>query len=441
MSSEHLNSQKAENTPNNSSWFKSLGKAAMHLSESESTGNRREKLEKGIKIVIGGPARSGKSVLFYSLIESLPSAYPLKASPDTDGFWYQHLYEQGKGPTAEKYRKKIKGNYSPESREYYKEKINDWNGPLMLIDMGGKLNQEDSSMIRGATHAIILSSDLSEVAPWRKFFEDNDVEVMATIHSRYHDTRDLQLPQNPERGDMIGSIHHLERGESAADKETVKQLVGKINDLVNSNSAYHDMESKRFMNLNILKVPEKFQQLPKDAKNRTSPDAMPFIYEEAAKYDGESAWFDGIRCSWETMAFALAFAENGVKDIRVGAYGSFIPVKPLPEAEEVDQEWWEPPRLFGKLDESPIYVVHNIASNGKKIVYPSDLDIMTVPKVPENATVIISGAGPNWLKASIAAGYKDKVAAIAGFQPGVGSTIVWDKDKKYLGRILEGEIL
>ena len=413
----------------------------MHSLTPENIDNRQEKLKNGIKIVIGGPPQSGKSVLFQSLIKSLPSAYPLPASPDGEGFWTQHLYGQGQGAIAEAYRKRIKGDYSPEFREHCKEKIDNWDGPLMLIDMGGKINPEDSSMIEGATHAIILSSDLSKVEPWREFFNDNDIEVIATIHSQYYGTRDFQLPQNPERTDMVGSVHHLKRGALAIDRETIKQLTDRINGLVESNFAYQGAKSEMVKNSSLINVPERFQWLPKDTKTGlTLPNAVPLIYEEAAKYDSESAWFDGIRCSWETMAFTLAFIENGVGDVRVGAYGSFIPVKPLPEAEEADPEWWEPPHLIGERDGSPVYVVHSIISSGKKIVYPSDLDIMTIPKVPEDATVIISGAGPNWLKASIAAGYQDKVAAIAGFQPGTGSTIAWAKDKKHLGEVSPGNV-
>jgi len=56
---------------------------------------------------------------------------------------------------------------------------------------------------------------------------------------------------------------------------------------------------------------------------------------------------------------------------------------------------------------------------------------------------VISTQGPNWLRASIALGYKDHVSAIAAFQPGEGSTIAWSADKRLLGEVLDksGEIL
>ena len=61
---------------------------------------------------------------------------------------------------------------------------------------------------------------------------------------------------------------------------------------------------------------------------------------------------------------------------------------------------------------------------------------MTVPRLPENAIVVISTQGPNWLKASIASGYKGKVAGIAAFQPGEGSTVAWAANKEDLGKVI-----
>lgn len=430
-----------EDSGGSASRVQALGAVAANSLASENIDNKQEKLKNGIKVIIGGPPQSGKSVLFRTLLKMLPSAYPLTASPDCEGFWSHDLYGQGNGEVAEDYRSRIKGGYSPELREYFKNNINGWNGPLMLIDMGGKINPEDAPMVKDATHAIILASDLSKVADWRDFFEDNDIDVIATIHSRYHEDHDISLPQSSARMGIVGSAHHLERGEMAFDRETIQRVAHQIENLVETNHDYSRSHAELLSDPKVIHVPERYKHLPKDENTGlTSPDAIPVIYQEASKYEGESAWFDGIRCSWETMAFALAFTENNIPDIRIGAYGSFIPVKPLPDAEEADPKWWNPPRLSGKLDESPVYVVNNTASQGKNLVYPSDLDTMTIPKVLEDAVVIISGAGPNWLKASVALGYKDKVVAIAGFQPGVGSTVVWAKDKKYLGKVLPGNV-
>ena len=88
------------------------------------------------------------------------------------------------------------------------------------------------------------------------------------------------------------------------------------------------------------------------------------------------------------------------------------------------------------MEGKPVYVVHNTAHASNNPVSPADLETMTVPRLPEDSIVIISTQGPNWLKASIATGYRGKVAGIAAFQPGEGSTIAWSEDKNNLGKII-----
>ncbi|MBQ1298366.1 hypothetical protein IIY24_00810 [Candidatus Saccharibacteria bacterium] len=417
---------------------RSRGETSLEVFSAERSEAYQEKLKRGIKVVIGGPSRSGKSVLFHSLIRALPSAYPLPASPDGEGDWLQRLYSEDPA-LAQKYRKK--GEYTQEFREDCQKKIEDWDGPLMLIDMGGRINPDDAPMIKGVTHAIILASDLSKVSEWREFFENNNIEVVATIHSHYDGARDIQLPKSSEeKAEFKGSIHHLERGEPAVNRETVQEVASIIGKLVDNNSYYHEYEREKTEDPAIIHVTEEFSNLPKDEHGRTLPTAVPVIYEEISRQKRASAWLEGIRCSWETMAFALALEDSGAEDVRVGAYGSYIPVKKLPESEQFDERWWDEPKYYGEIEGKPVYVVHNKAHQSTNLIAPSVLDTLTLPKVPEGAIVIISGGGPNWLKASIASGYRETASAIAGFQPGIGSTIAWSEEKDYLGKIIPGNV-
>lgn len=57
---------------------------------------------------------------------------------------------------------------------------------------------------------------------------------------------------------------------------------------------------------------------------------------------------------------------------------------------------------------------------------PADLDKIAPPDLGDlGARIIISGRGPNWLVASLAMAYHGRAAAVACFQPGTGSTVVW----------------
>lgn len=431
MNREVSNSQEGEKEKKPQE--KMLGEISLEALFAERSNEYREKLRNGIKVVIGGPLHSGKSVFFNSLRQALPFEYPLSAVPDGEGSWFQGAYAINP-VIAKNYRKK--GEYTSEIREEYQRRISNCKSPLMMIDIGGRITPDKIPMIKDATHAIILSSDLSKVSEWRDFFEGNNIRVIGVVHSHYDGLSDRILPNDGTRSEFKGSVHHLERGESAVDRETIQSMASIIKNLVENNK-YYEGETDNSL---IMHVDQEFSGLPKDERYRTLPRAIPMIYEKVSKQNRKSVWLDGVRCSWETVAFALAFEENGADDIRVRFYDSFIPVKKLPEDNSVDEKWWGRPEYKGEVDGKSVYVIYNKANQSTNLIRPSDLETLTVPAVPDNSIVIISGAGPNWLKASIASGYRGNVEAIAVFQPGIGSTIAWSKDKRYLGDVIRGNV-
>ncbi len=419
------------------------------IDTAESLAERQEKLKRGIKIVIGGPPHSGKSVFIEALTQNLDkdNTFSFSAAPDGEGPWLQRHYDD---PDVVKLRQK--GKFTPEFVADRKKKITDWEGPLMIIDVGGRTSEENAQMIEGATHAIILAGDLSKVAEWRDFFEKNNIQVIAKLHSAYQEDHDIQRPMEPDSDHITSMIHHLERGEPAADRETIKQVAGFITDLVDGNVAYKQAHEGENANPFEVFIPEVFKDLPSEMIDRviTTRDgrqkrvtnkqilrsAIPQIYEKALDFDGQPAWLNGPVNSWEAIALAMAFEDAGSTDVRLRGPDGYIPIKSLPETEKLDTRWWSEPQRQGEIDSKPIYVVHNTAHASNNPVSPADLETMTVPRVPEDAIVVISTQGPNWLKASIASGYKGKVAGIAAFQPGEGSTVAWAENKGDLGRIV-----
>lgn len=410
---------------------------------------KEEKLKKGIKVVIGGPPHSGKSVFIEALMQNLDKdhTYSFSAAPDGEGAWLQKYYDN---PDVVKLRQK--GKFTPEFVADRKRKIADWEGPLMLIDIGGRTSPENAEMIQGATHAIILAGDLSKVSEWRDFFEDNHIDVVAKLHSHYHGSDDVQRPMEAGRTDIVSSVHHLERGEPAADRTTIKQVAHLLSRLVDSNLAYQESHEHNEINSKTVQVSEVFNGLPSEIVERRFPSqdgqtkvvhnrqvlrsAIPMIYEKAKALGKKSAWIDGPANSWESMSLALAFEDAGSQDVRLRSPDGFVSVKPLPEAQRVDSKWWEEPKLFGEKDGKPIYIVHNTAHVANNPISPQDLDHMSIPQLPEDAIVVVSTQGPNWLRASIASGYKGKVDSIAAFVPGEGATIAWAKDKRTLGEVV-----
>lgn len=413
-----------------------------------------DKLKKGIKVVIGGPPHSGKTVFKNALIEDLggDNVFRYCAAPDDDGgTWYQNNYNN---PEARE--KRIKGTYNPRQVAFFSETIKNWDQtPIMVIDIGGKITEENAKIIEGATHAIVLASDLSKVKEWQDFFEENHLDVIAKLHSHFDGSKDIQLPSEPEDDHLVASVHHLERGVEAADRESIKKVAGLISSLAKNNTAYKEAHPgyEKLGNVYEIKIPADVKDLPSEVverkitdaqgneqintSTRFTRDAIKLIYEKDFDCENRPVLLNGVLCGWMAIAMTFACEDAGCANVRINSPNGFVEVKPLPESEEIDPEWWEEPELKGEMDGKPVYSIFNKGRSSVKIVNPEDLDTMTVPKLPEDAIVSIETGGPNWLKASIAAGYKDKVAAIAAFQPGEGSTIAWSKDFDDLGKVIE----
>ena len=60
---------------------------------------------------------------------------------------------------------------------------------------------------------------------------------------------------------------------------------------------------------------------------------------------------------------------------------------------------------------------------------PEDLGDWFPPEVPMGARVVLSGRIPNWGMASLVMSYHGICQAVACFQPGTGSTVVWTHTK------------
>jgi len=95
--------------------------------------------------------------------------------------------------------------------------------PLVLVDIGGIPSAENREICASATHAILLAGDMERLPEWRAFCEDLGISVVAEIHSDYHGTTDA-VPILGSDGVYRGSVHHLERGEPAHERPTVRAL-------------------------------------------------------------------------------------------------------------------------------------------------------------------------------------------------------------------------
>jgi len=70
---------------------------------------------------------------------------------------------------------------------------------------------------------IILSGDPSKMLEWREFANKIGLTIIAEIYSDYYGTED-KVEGIGQDGVLRGSVHHLERGESVAERPMIKTL-------------------------------------------------------------------------------------------------------------------------------------------------------------------------------------------------------------------------
>jgi CRISPR-associated protein Csx3 len=192
-----------------------------------------------IRVVLCGPPQSGKSCLRDGLKRAIfsnlgaPYPYIITACPDGEGSWHQEAYENNE-QVAKECKRKNKAPVTPEFAIEAAQWVKSVNQLINIIDVGGKITDENELIMQPATHAVILSGDTSKFAEWEKFCQTLGLKVIAKIHSQLNATEDEVLfndgwQQNTsellETTPLLrGSVHRLQRGENLSTRAMVKAL-------------------------------------------------------------------------------------------------------------------------------------------------------------------------------------------------------------------------
>ncbi len=133
-------------------------------------------------ILIAGPPHSGKSVLSFLLTQKLCelgiSHYLLRAEPDGEGNWYHHA----NNVYVRSLRQKYKGDYSPEFVGRICSLIDNRHLPL-LVDVGGRPQGDQFSIMKACTHSILLFRTESDREIWERQLAEMDLLPIAELRS------------------------------------------------------------------------------------------------------------------------------------------------------------------------------------------------------------------------------------------------------------------
>ena len=394
----------------------------------------KEIYEKGLKIVIGGPPHSGKSVFLDGLLKNLSfNTHYFSACPDGEGPWLQHHYTEDE---VKKLRRK--GQFTKEFVDFASNSVKNFDGQLMLIDIGGRTSEENKLIADGATHAIVLANDPTQFEEWSNFFKNLGVEVLAAIRSDYEGKEDsVEIPA--ENNQVIkGSVHYLERGQHPEERETIKFIAQKISALVEKNDEKR-AEGKP-IDKNVFQVGTLADQF--NLKPRYDKDTVPDTLKSLQSYlnekfsDRKDLKIDGRINTYLSVFMGLELNKNNTK-IEFNSPDGYVLLKKLQQDGDGKFLKWEK-ELSDSFSGEKITKINFLLDPSKPLL-PKDLEEISIPSINKDDIVSISGKGPHWLRVSVAMGYEADAKVISTFIPGEGSIIVFSKDQeKYpLGTILE----
>ncbi|MBD2436235.1 CRISPR-associated ring nuclease Crn3/Csx3 [Nostoc sp. FACHB-110] len=194
-------------------------------------------------IVFGGPPDSGKSLLAYTLKQTLVNhgwnnkVYLHRVAWDGEGDWFAKTMASNQELANE--LSKIAGRWKqPENlAEYFSQQaqviqeIRKYTD-LILIDIGGQPKESDKMLLHSATHYIIISNSLEGVAQWHEFFQKPDKNTqeqlipLAVIHSAKEEKSEV-IVNNHSYLEMIVGPWKYEQTETVPQEllEAVKKLI------------------------------------------------------------------------------------------------------------------------------------------------------------------------------------------------------------------------
>ena len=145
-------------------------------------------------IVIGGPPDSGKSVLAYTLKETLlkngfnNQVYLHRVAWDGEGDWFAQMIKDNKDLAIQLSYNAGRAIKPKDLSQYFSQQAQLINKMryytnLVLLDFGGKPGKDDHLLLDSCTHYILISSSPEKNEEWHNFFQQKSLTPLAVIDS------------------------------------------------------------------------------------------------------------------------------------------------------------------------------------------------------------------------------------------------------------------
>ncbi|MDJ0597495.1 MAG: CRISPR-associated protein Csx3 [Crocosphaera sp.] len=145
-------------------------------------------------IVMGGPPESGKSVLAYTLKQTLlkngfnNQVYLHRVAWDGEGDWFAQMIKDNKDLAIQLSYNAGRAIKPKDLSQYFSKQAQLINKMryytnLVLLDFGGKPGEYDHLLLDSCTHYILISSSPEKNQEWHNFFQQKNLTPLAVIDS------------------------------------------------------------------------------------------------------------------------------------------------------------------------------------------------------------------------------------------------------------------
>ena len=373
-----------------------------------------------MKVIICGPSHSGKSVLIANLVRFMPSDSYLRinANGDGEGTWSNNQDQQ------EIIRVRTKSANTPEKFAIWTDNIKKAFQDIVIIDIGGKLQDDKIPLFEAADTFVVLSSDPSMIAPWKDFGELHGCRCIATVESYLDGGHDEIVCR--ESHFIHARLSGLERGNNLLESTVIKSLA----ELIVRISGY-----RRNTFIDFSKIGESIgcsmdwttNEGIRVTHSHFNSVHGPLIYDylTALGLMNHRCKIFGLKANWVAAIASMALGKYNQVFFFDERTGVFRPVVSIPKVPlDSSFERWI-------VEEGKDYVCLSQNNNWSPLE-TKESDI-TVPVLDENKPLFLSGRFPIWIVASILGSYSSKQKYL--FQPGSHFYCVESDNTSELGMI------